>query len=132
MARTKQSAKKSAGGKAMRIDIPSSRRETSKIRQALQNCADGKARRWTPSTSMQVADRGFKPTIRIPGMKRAADPGFRPSGSMVRILYYIPTCLTSISFVFYARMAARSTSATTALVPCVLGAYRSRRRTSRL
>ena len=132
MARMKQSAKKSAGGKAMRIDIPSTCRETSKIQQALQNSAHGKARRSTPTMSMLVADRGIKPTIRIPAMKQASGPVFCPSGSMVRILYYISTCLTNISFVFYARMEARCTSATTALVPCVLGAWRSRKRTSRL
>ena len=78
MARTKQSAKKSTGGKAMRIDIPSTRCETSKIRQALQNSARGKARRSTPTMSMLVADRGIKPTIHIPMMKQASGPGFRP------------------------------------------------------
>ena len=116
MVRTKQTAKKCSGGKASRVEISTT------IQQILAQQA----------TAQQVKQcrKNKVPTIRIPGTKRPATPAQPPKGPIVSDYTSCGTRLTYISFVFCARTAVGSTSAVTARVPCVRGAYRSQKRIS--
>ena len=113
MVRTKQTAKKCSGGKASRVEISKT------IQQILAQQA----------MAQQVKQRRKNkvPTIRIPATKRPATPAQPPQGPIVSDYTSCGTRLTYISFVFCARTVDGSTSAATARVPCVRGAYRSQK-----
>ena len=121
MARTKQTAKKSSGGKAPRAEITSPRR---------QICAQ-QAKAQQIKESIKNTARGKAPTIVIPPMKRAPATTLQLSGPMVIDYATFDARLTYISFVSYARMVDSCTSATTALALCVQDVYGSQKHTGR-